>query len=69
MDNPTAPPARLPIPVEDRDADPRPGAQMPVGSVITRAPQYLSRTTLRVDHRNCQDEATGSSQGTRGFFR
>jgi hypothetical protein len=52
------------------DADVGPGAQMPVGSVITRAPQSrLSRTMLRADHRNCRDEATGSSQGTKDFFR
>jgi hypothetical protein len=51
-------------------ADVRPGAQMPLGFLITRALQSrLSRTMLRVDLRNCQDEASGSSQGTKGFFR
>ena len=28
-----------------------------------------SRTMLRVDHRNCRDQAIGTSQGTKGFFR
>jgi hypothetical protein len=52
------------------DAHVRPGVQRPVGSLSTRAPQLrLSRTMLRVDHRNYPDGATGSSQGTKGFFR